>query len=196
MQIAGRIGIGMWLLWIGTFSLSAQVKYEQEEKIKATAVPVRAFQFIDSLPLKRAPKWFRETRLLGYSFEAKFKCLGHHYSVEFDSLGTFEDVEINWKEKELPIDAWERIKEDLGTKFAKFRLQKIQIQYSGPPALILPVFERLEFEHPPQMRIRYELQLKGKQGGGYEWYEMTYSEEGDWIKTDKIIFQPIDHLIY
>ncbi|MEO1451000.1 MAG: hypothetical protein AAFV07_15835 [Bacteroidota bacterium] len=183
----------LWMMGSGMCAL-AQHKYEYERRVAESSVPQPALDFITDLRLETRVKWFREIRLKGYSYEAKYSLDKHYYSVEFDSLGQLEDVEIEWEETEIPRGALANMHQYWQQNYAKYRVRKIQIQYSRDAKAIHQFLRTGEFDD--QIVVRYEVVAKGWGTGGPGWYEFTFSEYGVWIKTDEIIEKNVDHLVY
>jgi hypothetical protein len=89
------------LLLLAT-SAFGQVKYEKEFRLKPGQVPVKARQFIDSINLQQKVKWYYEQNLKGNSIEAKFRMNHKRYSIEFDTLGNLQDVEVQIGWEQMP----------------------------------------------------------------------------------------------
>ena len=89
--------------WMISGALFAQDKIERELRVEEKVVPKEARDwFYDAFETTKRPKWYQEIFESGYSYEAKFKLKGKFYSVEFDSLGLIQDVEIEIDYNELP----------------------------------------------------------------------------------------------
>lgn len=71
-----------------------QTKYEREFRMSEKKVPQKAREFVHSMDFESKVKWYFEENLQGNSIEAKLKQQGQQYSVEFDTLGTLQDVEV------------------------------------------------------------------------------------------------------
>lgn len=184
------------LLCFSLFSipLSAQVKYEKESRVKEKDVPVKALQFIDTLALNKKIKWFKEEGLKANSFEAKFKLDRVRYSIEFDTLGTVEDIEVEqeWKKMEevLQTVISERLKEDC----LKHKIDKVQVQYSGEPSELLALFQ--PNGSMQKLQVRYEIVVKCKKEDDVNLYEYLFSKTGETLAVSKIVFKNSSHLEY
>ncbi|MEZ4934623.1 MAG: hypothetical protein R2788_21160 [Saprospiraceae bacterium] len=86
-----------WAFAICTNQIHAQVKYEKESRLKEKDVPSIALDFIDSLAVKKKVRWYLEEGFNRTSVEAKFKMDNRKYSIEFDTIGNLEDIEIQVK---------------------------------------------------------------------------------------------------
>ena len=89
------------LFFIVISSVSAQLKYEKESRLAVEEVPEQARNFINTITTSNKVKWYLEEGLDRSSIEAKFEYKDHKYSVEFDSIGILEDVEVQVKWSEI-----------------------------------------------------------------------------------------------
>ena len=117
-------------------NLYAQEKYEKESRIKQKNVPSKALLFIDSLNFKNKIKWYKEEGLYRKSFEAKFKYNKARYSVEFDTLGNIEDLEIEVDWEDLKSNISDSISLQLKIDCIKHKIVKVQKQYKGSESVI------------------------------------------------------------
>ncbi len=118
-------------------NLGAQEKYEKESRIREKYVPTKALQFIDSSDLKSRIRWYLEEGLNRKSIEAKFKHEKVRYSVEFDTLGNVEDIEIEIPWEDLNSQLKDSISLHLKKDCLKHKIVKVQIQYSGSESELL-----------------------------------------------------------
>ncbi len=172
------------------FYAYSQSKIEIEERIGKNEAPLEAQKFIDSLHFSSKVKWFveQDTRK---TFEAKTKSKGKKYSIEFDSLGQIEDIEVVIKWNQIPLSTQNAICEKLHVDFEKFRIKRIQIQYSGKE------IDLLNFEtNTENLIIRYEIVLKGKKQSQSSLYEYLFSEKGEVEEEMQIDFRNTDNIEY
>ena len=169
----------------------SQSKIEMEERIKKGDAPFSAQRFVDSLNFNSKIKWFVEQGSGNKSYEAKTKFEGKKYSIEFDSLGDIEDIEVEVKWKQINSSTQNAICEQWHTDFEKFRIRKIQIQYSGKKGDLLDLKNSTE-----NLIIKYEIVLKGQKNGETFFYEYLFSKEGELEKRQKFYFRNTDHLDY
>lgn len=173
------------LFLLSSISVFGQDKVEREVGIKQKQVPLEARKWLkDAFETVRKPKWYKEFSELGYSFEAKFKLNGRFHSVEFDSLGKILDVEIELEWEGLS----EEVKANLTSHFQGtlqgFKLEKIQIQYSGLPEDLEDFFDEEEIEG---VLIQYEIEYQAEdQSEVIRLWEGTFSSEGKFVKSRKI----------
>ncbi len=184
------------LATIGLFSthVYAQEKFEKESRMKEQDVPSKALQFIDSLQIKSNVKWYFEEGLEHNSIEAKFKRDKKKYSIEFDTLGTIEDVEIEIKEKAFSPKLNAAMQAQLQKNCLKHKIVKIQIQYSGTHSALL---KQLNSEGIISgITINYELIVQCKSTDGVDLFEYKFNDTGELISKARIIFKNSSHLEY
>jgi hypothetical protein len=177
------------------FSISfysySQSKMEIEERIEKEEAPFLAQKFIDSLYFSSKIKWYLEKDYIKTTYEAKVKEKGQKYSIEFDSLGYIEDIELEIKWKRIPTSTQNAICEKLHTEFEKFKIKKIQIQYIGQEKDLLNFKTSTE-----NLIIKYEIVVKGKKESQTSFYEYLFSERGKLEQKLQFDFRNIDHLEY
>ena len=171
-----------------------QQKFEKETRIKSSQVPSSAQQFIAALPFPRKIKWYKEENLTHSSFEAKTSYNQHKYSIEFDTEGELQDVEIKIKWAEVPELTQTAIQQYLAATFERFKYSKIQEQLSGERAAIMDYL--LGKEKKETITTQYEIVLKGKKAGQTSWFEYTFDAQGRFKDQKTIIFRNTDNLEY
>lgn len=174
--------------------VQAQLKYERESRIGIHEVPAAARDFIGRLSHDQKVKWYLEESLQDKSIEAKFKWHKQRYSIEFDTAGKLQDVEIELASSELDANVRNRINEALEERFVAHKITKIQLQYMGETEeLNIALNQQL---YPTSLSKRYELIVKGKEQRQPKLYEITFDEEGNLISQKEIILKNADNLEY
>lgn len=175
-------------------SLYAQQKLEREVRIDADDVPAKAIEFVKQLAFSSKIKWYKETGLNATSFEAKTKFNKKKYSIEFNSNGVFEDVEITISKKKLSPQILKNITQYLHKDLSKFKWRKIQIQYSGDPQAVR---QKIKTGNATQgLRVKYELIVSAKIDKKYQKFEYLFSDVGTFLERKNIILQNTDNLEY
>ncbi|MDD4108082.1 MAG: hypothetical protein PHH93_05115 [Prolixibacteraceae bacterium] len=186
--------IGTSLFFILQINASAQQKFERESRLKPDNVPPEALQFIKAVEMNTRWKWYFEENLEGNSVEAKTKYNGRRYSVEFDTTGIIQDIEVETKWQEMDEHIRSNISESLDSLFTRHNIIKIQIQYSAEKPVLLAILNnKAEFS---ESRIQYEIEVKGKETGRPKLYELTFTELGKLTDISEIIFRNTDNLEY
>lgn len=183
------------LLVIGcSADLCAQEKYEKESRIKERQVPHKALNFIDSANVNTKLKWYFEQGLNRSSIEVKFKQNRQKHSVEFDTLGNIEDIEIEIKQSELATTVKEAIYAHLKNDCLKYRIEKIQRQFSGTEQQLLA---KLKNRTTVQNLItKYEVVVRCTSKNKIELLEYLFDDKGTVLSTSKIVFKNSSHLEY
>ena len=187
-----------FLILLILFSIStilfAQDKFEKESRIQPKDVPPRALLFIDSLNLKTKIKWYKEEGLVKESIEAKFKLNKVKHSVEFDTYGKIEDVEIivNWEDLEL--DLKDSIFFQLNIDCLSHKIVKAQRQFLGSENELLFLIKNRDVFEP--LKIRYEMIIRCKYEKKVDLFEYLFNYDGKLISRSRIIFKNSSHLEY
>ncbi|MFD2566197.1 hypothetical protein [Pseudotenacibaculum haliotis] len=183
----------LFFVTIGTLSSYGQNKFEREYRIKEKDVPAKAVDFISLLKFDSNIKWYAEESSQGKSIEAKTKFKSVKYSIEFDTNGNLQDVEIEISTEDISKDTYSKIQNTFSSDFSKFKIIKIQKQLSGSEKKVL---DHLLKETNNVITIKYEIVVKGKSNKGKNLYEYTFTNSGALEKREKIIFKNSDHLEY
>lgn len=181
-------------LCLGVFNFCfSQEKIEKELRIKPHEVPSAAKNWMKyAFEKAEKPKWFLEYSQNGKSYEAKFHYQGHFHSVEFDSLGNVEDVEIEIKESEVSIGVWTGIQSYLELKFDQVKVEKIQRQVTASKSDMKDFFDEGKKEG---IVIRYEIVFQGKKEH-WELWEALFDDSGKFLSILKVQIRPNDNLIF
>lgn len=185
--------LSLTLFFVPAFAWS-QVKFERESRLRVSEVPSSAVAFIEKAAISTKIKWYFEENEAGNSVEAKFRHQASDYSVEFDTSGLIQDIEIKIDLSELSALQQQAINTALGALFTKYRIRKIQRQYRGSTEDLLRVMQLVGVVSNNQ--IRYELVVKGRDSNGVNLYEITFDEEGQLLQKRLIIFRNAEHLEY
>jgi sporulation protein YlmC with PRC-barrel domain len=157
-------------------------------------LPEFALNFSSIFEDKQRIKWYLEESLDGKSIEAKYKRNGKRFSVEFDTLGNLEDVEIIIREKEIPSAAFEKMCLKLQEDCESFRIDKLQIQYTGVATALKAV--SVSGNCLSNCEVRYELVVRMKKDKEVVSFEYLFNEDGTLEKRAEIIIQTSSNLEY
>ena len=170
----------------------SQTKFEKEYRLKEDQVPAKAINFVEPQKLDTKVKWYYEENFEGNSIEAKFKYDGRRYSVEFDTSGVLQDIEIEALPIERPGNLNKLILEQWDLNFKKYKYVKLQFQYSGA---IKSFDDFLRSEDPEQdYTMKYELVLKVRTEEGWKMYELLYDQDDTLERKSRIVFRNTDNL--
>ena len=173
---------------------AAQIKYEKEIKINAEDVPKKAYRFIDMCFEETKIKWFKEIRIKDISYEAKLTKNKKKYSIEFDSTGTLEDVEIDIKFKSLEENLRSNIEKNTSTEFSKYHVRKSQLQWSGNIVAIEELIKKGKTTR--KYKTCYEVVMHAKKDKVIKLYEILFDNKGEIILILEIKERPTDNMIF
>jgi hypothetical protein len=175
-----------------TVSINAQDKAEKEQRVHIDEVPGLAVEWFDDAYEKaRRTRWYREETSGQQSYEAKLIWKGHLHSVEFNTSGVIQDIEISIDWQELPEFVQENITSYLDSAFQKFRVEKIQEQWTGSPDDLEDLIDERE---RGDLTIRYELEYYGKKKSSDELWEGLFDAEGSILLERVVKVRPTDNL--
>jgi hypothetical protein len=173
----------------------SQSKYEKEFRIKAKDVPSSALSFVDSMTFDSKVKWYKEVGLNDVTIEAKAKFKNERHSIEFSENGIFQDVEKEVKPNQIPIDTISKISEILSQRHKKYKIEKVQIQYTGDRNLVLKFLRENRNNHEG-ITINFEVVISTKLDGNYIMLEYLFSETGEYVESNQIISKRKDTIDY
>ncbi len=175
-------------------------KIERESKIKKNEVPEKAIEWSeDAFEGIGKIKWFREISSESEgagnkeSYEAKLYWKGKYHSVEFDKNGNIEDIEIIYSWQDLSEGVREKLEEYFKAQYDKYKIEKIQIQYTGSSDNLEDIIDEEEFE---DITTRYEIVYYGKNSENKYLWEGLFNEAGEFIEKSRVIQRPTDNLNY
>jgi hypothetical protein len=176
----------------------AQVKYEKEYRIDREQVPDSALFFINELAFSKRIKWYKEEGLERTSIEAKTKSkkTKKRYSIEFSKTGAFEDVEIEVDWEDMPRSTQTAICTYLERTFDKFKIQKIQVQFTGALQPIQAQVKARSVEPSNTVKTRYELITKVKVKEEFYRMELLFGEGGNLLQQSRLVSKNMDNLEY
>lgn len=186
------------LLYMLLFSVFAigQTKQEFETRIEKDVLPKAMQNFINKLPkdTKRI-RFYKEVDGKKESFEAKFKHDKNHYSCEFNTNGTLEDIEKLIKKKHLKNEAFSNIERYLQNNFQKRKFLKIQEQYlpesdENPIVILKSIFEETS-------KISgYEIIIEVTKDKNRALKEFQFDADGKFINLRDIAPSSYGHVLY
>ncbi len=173
---------------------SGQKKYEREYRLKKDEVPAAAAAFVASMNFTGKVKWYYEENLIGNSVEAKLKHDKKKYSIEFDTSGNFQDIEVAADFSDIPEAIRNQMKTRLDSMYEKHSVKKVQVQYSGK---ISSFSDFLSTENLDKVyKMKYEIIVSGKENKEWGLYEITFDTQGIIEHIAQIISRNTDNLEY
>lgn len=178
-------------LLLAVTPLWAQDKVEREDRIKKRDVPQQALEWVDdAFEEKKSVKWYSEETSGKRSVEAKFMYRDVLYSIEFDTAGVLEDVEIDREWESLPSLHRESIMQTM-KRFKKVNIKRVQEQWLGTPDNLEDAFDEGEFEN---ITINYEIEFIATIDGDDALWEGLFTADGQLQRLQKVILRSMDNL--
>ena len=172
----------------------AQTKFEREYRVKPNEVPAKAIAFINWQTSYGKIRWYYEENFEANAYEGKLKINKQKYSIEFDTLGNLQDIEIELNVKRIDSPILDEIKQSLSEKFDRYKIVRLQQQFSGS---VTSLSSFLQTPSPNDSYVvRYEMTIKGKKNGSRELYEVTFNSAGEVINVSTIVSRNTDNLEY
>ncbi|NQZ75880.1 MAG: hypothetical protein HRT61_07165 [Ekhidna sp.] len=189
-----QILIGV-LIILRLTSFSQAGKDERESRIKKQDLPTAIISLLDPyLSKSKHIRFYKEEDGKSITFEVKLTWNKKRYSIEFDTLGVLQDVEVVIKEREIDQNTLIAIKNHLSS-FSKYRIIKIQKQYSSKLENSRKLLDSI-FSKEAADTIRFEVEVSVKENGNWQGYEILYSERGAMLLKRKIISRSSDFILY
>lgn len=176
--------------------LHGQMKYEREYRLDINQVPPQALKFVDALNFTNKVKWYKEEGFYKNSIEAKTRYQSQKYSIEFDTSGMIEDIEIEINWEEVPLDIRNAIDKYLDSNFQRSKICKVQSQFVGDVEYLLKITSAKTRHSNDYLTVCYELEVEVKRKDKYQKLELLFDEGGKLLKESTIIFKNTDHLEY
>lgn len=171
-----------------------QVKEEKEYRVKAAEVPSLARDWLkDAFEGRKKVKWFREETSGKASYEAKFLWEKESISVEFDRDGMVEDIEIQKEFGDLPEELTSALRSFFNQEYQNWRIEKIQLQYSGSPDDLEDLVDEDEAEG---ILARYEIEFYGETAEDKNLWEGIFDPQGKMLSKRKVILPSTDNLFF
>jgi hypothetical protein len=165
----------------------SQEKFEKEYRIQEDKVPEKAKSFVNKFQFDKKIKWFAEESQDGKTIEAKSYLEEYKYSIEFLENGNLIDVEKEVEFTELPKSLQQKIKNSLASKYEKFKIKKLQIQYKGNKEDVLKTI--LNDNKIEAVLVHYELVIKATKDKESKRYELLIDRNGLILK--ELIYKKI-----
>ncbi|TLP82612.1 hypothetical protein [Maribacter sp. ACAM166] len=174
----------------------AQYKYEREFRIRKSQFPPDALVLIkDNVQELKRLKFYQETDSTRVSFEAKFKKDKLRYSIEFNSDGVLEGIEILIQPIDIPNDTYTNIESYLNNTFSKYRIKLLKQQYCSNNDSLEKTFKNA-FQNLILPSINYEVIVIGKKDKGYSDYEILFDAEGNLKSIKTSLPSNYNHVLY
>jgi hypothetical protein len=175
----------------------SQTKTEKEERIPASEFPKNARNYFNIISQDvKYLKYYRETDGDKKSFEVKFKYKKEHYSVEFDTLGKLEDIEIVIKQKHIPKKPATEISKYFKDNFKKTKIIKVQKQYVNTTGKTDQQFIHKILKKPYNKHTHFEIIAEIKTPEKHELRAYNFSRYGKFESSRIVTSSSYEHALY
>lgn len=175
----------------------SQNKNEHEERLELQNFPEAAIAVINTLPTRiKRIKFYKEQDGNKSSFEAKFKYKKQKYSIEFDSMGTIEDIELTLKTKKIEGKTATSIKAYFKENYTKTKFIKVQQQYVYNPKLSAETFVKNILNKTSTAKINYEVIAEVNANSKRDVKEFTFDGNGLFLNFRIVTPSSYDHVLY
>lgn len=174
-----------------------QTKNEKEMRIELKSFPERAIEVLKTLPedCKRL-KFYKETDGSKESFEAKFKYKKKRYSIEFNTDGIIEDVEVTLKQKIIENAVTTSIRAYFTATYKKSKLIKIQKQFVYNSSLDAIDFLDKVLSNLSSAEVNYEIIAEVKSDSQRDIREFTFDKNGSFLNFKILNPDSYEHALY
>lgn len=184
------------ILLFGLHSWS-QTKNEQEVRVKLDVFPDPAINVVSELPKRcKRIRFYKETDGEKQSFEAKFKYKRQHYSLEFNTEGVIEDIEVIIEPKEIEDDVKSKIEDYFEEHFDKFQYVKIQKQYVYYKTLKPITFVNEVLSKHSKAEINFEIIAEVKSDSKRNVGEFLFGRHGYFRSFRALNPESYEHILY
>ncbi len=173
----------MLLYAIQPGEVTGQTKFEREYRIKPQVVPQQSLDFVASFPFKREVRWYINQREHSKTIEAKVRYKRRLYSIDFDSSGNFNDLEVEIRWLEIPAEIRVKTTDSLDSMFIQHRIVRVQAQFCIPSIHQMVAKDIAHYLH----EANFEIIIEGKSSDDNRQYEILISEQGELLRIEEII---------
>lgn len=187
----------IFLIFLSCFCSFSQTKNEKETRITYALVPDVAKSCLNSIIAQvKSVKFYKETDGKKESYEAKFKSDKQYFSIEFNSIGLLEDIEITIMEDQIPKDILKKIQGYTNTHFDKTRFIKIQKQFINNTTKNDEQFILYVLNNPNSLNSNFEIIAELISNKTHIIKELTFNNTGE-FKTSRIVeFEDYEHILH
>ncbi|MCH2450507.1 MAG: hypothetical protein MK198_10215 [Gracilimonas sp.] len=173
------------------YLLAQKQKSEVEISIKEAEIPAPALNILNQFwNDKKKVDFYREFDGNSVSYEAKFMPDNHLLSIEFNERGLIKDIEQLIEFDEIPENTGNIIRSYLNDQYTKFKVTRIQRQYSGGDELTKSFLE----EDLVPLTIRYELEVEAQNKEELGIFEFLFNKNGQFLWKCKIMRRSLDNI--
>lgn len=172
------------------------VKIEVEKRIKQEDTPRNILQALEPLLATASQlKYYQETDSINTFYEVKLKYKEKRLSIKFTKEGDFYDLEETIELESLPTVTKDSINAYFNRAFNKYKIKKIQLRYISPSPQFLAYYMKNDlssFETNYEIEAFIKLEKDSKSG----LYEFQFSNQGVLLEKSKVQSREADYVLY
>lgn len=172
-------------------TLAQDKKQEVETTIKKAEMPAAALNLLNQFwNDEKKADFYREFDGVSVSYEVKFVHNKHLLSIEFNEQGLLQDIEQLIEFDEIPENTGTAIKSYLNDQYTKFKVTRVQQQFSGGEDLAKRYLE----DNLGQLTIRYELGVEAQNKEELGAFEFLFNKNGQLLQKRRIVRRSLDNI--
>lgn len=179
------IAVSFLLILLTTVDSFGQYKYEKESRIHSSELPFQLDLDFGAYAGVKRLKWYKEHNIDQVHYEAKFRFEGSVYSVEFDSLGVLEDVEVLCSLKNLEGSLSRQLTRNINSFYKKWKIDKLQEQYLISQDVLKALLD--QSVSLKDLSSNYEMELIVLEQGERNHYELLFDSSLNLIRIRRIV---------
>lgn len=198
MRLHQIIKIFLLVLPLLSSAQEKQFKQELERRVQRHEFPSAALDQLNQLAgqISKA-RFYKETGSSATTFEAKFNWKGSRWSLEFDSLGGFKDIEQTISNRTFRKLMTKTMHEEFNLLGSPYRILKAQRQFSWKDPVRRSFKPEIINPGHKSVIVRYEVEMEVKSGDGrLVVYELLMDEDGRLLRKREIVPLSDKHLLY
>lgn len=178
----------MLFLLSSTLCYAQYSQYSEESEVTASRIPQIIKKQIQPNFPKEDVRWFLEYQNDGISYYARFNVQKQLLSIKFNSEGSYYDVEVPTKWKDLHSSTQESFNTYFEENFEKYKIRKIYLQYKQQ----LPEVASYFYNFTPELTPSYVLEYIVKDQGRIL-YLGEFNTTGEFISKQKLTIPEADY---
>lgn len=181
--------ISIIVTFVFNLNYAQNYKFEHEKSVSYKKVPDLALETTKFIcGQNKKGKWIKENSIDHISFEFKAKINGQKISIEFDSSGNFEDLELDFILEKLSSVVQGIITKHL-RKYDAYRIKSLQLQWTSYE-MALSYATLADYSN-------IEIVIKANKGKHFGNFELLFDKEGNFVRESEIVDKiNSDHLDY
>lgn len=178
---------------VGTYTLTAQVKQENEHRILKSNFPNEGLDILkENMIQTKRIKYYKEIDSAETRFTVKFKKDRLWYAIAFNEIGELNNVSLRIKVIDIPNESYDNIIAYLDKNFTKYKVKKMHQQYINNGSIDKTLKDAFQNLMTPS--LNYEIEVAAKKEK--EELVILFNADGVFKKSAKLLPKNYDHVLY